>query len=347
MISRDLTNLYLKDFNVLSEAIYMCWHNSFCQKSKQINVEKLRAQIRLHGFYQFKNRHGKALPLSFRDRLKFKACDWANCITNSIPEYTLPNRSELYLKAITEVEQNLLVLRNKNERIAYAKMLINSFDKGYIYNFDVDENLLNFRLKELFLYVIDHDFVKEDNVTGLGFEEEVYPVYKLTVELINHFDFIDKLINAFIYFDISIAKHAREANCNLFMFQDTLSELNATYNKHSQVVPKFHSQLSDDCLIKIMHYLISKNLLENTNSDIWHYWFNRKSINSPETLKWNGSNTKLSNVVQHLCGESIAHSVKTAFCTNGYVKPTKSKYERSRTYKEIEQIITISKQKNI
>jgi hypothetical protein len=346
MISRDLTNLYLKDFNVLSEAVYMCWHNSFCQKTKQINEEKLRAQIRLHGFYQFKNKHGKALPLSFRDRLKFKAFGWANCITNSIPEYTLPNRSEIYLKAITEVEQNLLLLRNKNERIAYAKMLINAFNKGHIYNLDVDEHLLNFRLKELFLYVIDHNFVKEDNVTGMGFEEEVYPVYKLTVELINHFDFIDKLISAFIYFDISIARHAREANCNLFMFQDTLSELNATYNKQSLVTPKFHSYLSDDCLIKIMHYLISKNLLENTNSDIWLYWFNRKSLNSPETLKWNKSNTLLSNIIQHLCGESIALTVKTAFHTKIHVKPTKSKYERSCTYKEIEQIITISKQKN-
>jgi len=29
-----------------------------------------------------------------------------------------------------------------------------------------------------------------------------------------------------------------------------------------------------------------------------------------------------------------------------YVKPTKHKYERSRMHKEIEQIITISKQKN-
>lgn len=346
MISRDLTNLYLKDFNVLSETVYMCWHNSFCHKTKQLNEEKLRAQIRLQGFYQFKKNHGKALPLSFRDRLKFKAFSWANCITNSIPENTLSNRSELYLKAIAEVEQNLLVLRNKNERIAYAKMLINSFNKGHVYNLDVDENLLNFRLKELFLYIIDHNFVKEDNVTGLGFEEEVYPVYKLTVELINHFDFIDKLINAFIHFDISIAKHAREANCNLFMFQDTLTELNITYNKQSNVVPKFQSFLSDECLIKIMQHLIQKNLLENTNSDIWLYWFNRKPIKSPETLKWNKSNTLLSNIIQHLCGESIALTVKTAFCTKVYVKPTKRKYERSRMYKEIEQIIIISNKKN-
>jgi len=347
MISRDLTNLYLKDFNVLSETVYICWHNSFCHRTKQLNEEKLRAQIRQQGFYQFKKNHGKALPLSFRDRLKFKAFSWANCITNSIPENTLSNRSELYLKAIAEVEQNLLVLRNEDERIAYAKMLINSFNKGHVYNLDVDENLLNFRLKELFLYIIDHNFVKEDNVTGLGFEEEVYPVYKLTVELINHFDFIDKLINAFIHFDISIAKHAREANCNLFMFQDTLTELNTTYNKQSNVVPKFQSFLSDECLIKIMQHLIQKNLLENTNSDIWLYWFNRKSINNPETLKWINSNTMLSNVIQHISFKSKPNTIEIIFPTSVYVKPTRKIYESSITYKEIEQIITISNKKSL
>jgi len=52
----------------------------------------------------------------------------------------------------------------------------------------------------------------------------------------------------------------------------------------------------------------------------------------------------LSNVIQHLCGESNATTIKTAFCTKEYVKPTRKIYEVSKTHKEIEQIITVSKQ---
>jgi hypothetical protein len=345
MISREITNLYLEDFNKLSEAVYLCWHNSFCQKSKQINEEKLRTQIRKHGFYPFKSDGKKELPLSFRDRLRFKTLSWVNCITSSIPENTLSNCTGLFLKAIFEIEQNLLILRTKNERIAYSKMLIHQFNKGNIYHLDVDEDVLNFRLKELFLYVIDHNFVKEDNVTGSGCSDETYPVYNLTVSLINHFDFIDRLVSAFIFFDISIAKQAREEGCNLFMFQDTFRELNMQYNKQNNVLPKFNSVLSDNCLVKIMHYLISKEQLAYTNSDLWLFWFNRKSITKPEPLNWDGSPTMLSNVIQHISFKSKPKTIETIFPTSVYVKPTRKIYESSITYKEIEQIITISNKK--
>jgi hypothetical protein len=111
----------------------------------------------------------------------------------------------------------------------------------------------------------------------------------------------------------------------------------------AQFAPKYSS---DDCLIRIMHYLSNKNKLINPNIDIWLFWFNRKYIKVPEPLEWNDSPTMLSNIIQHLCGKSISTIVKKAFCTKVYVKPTKSKYDRSRMHKEIEQIITISKQKN-
>ena len=87
-------------------------------------------------------------------------------------------------------------------------------------------------------------------------------------------------------------------------------------------------------------------MLDNPNSDVWLFWFNRKYIKVPEPLKWKGSPSMLSNIIQHMCGESISNTIKTAFCTKEYIKPTKSKYERSKMHKEIEQIIIISKQKN-
>ena len=87
-------------------------------------------------------------------------------------------------------------------------------------------------------------------------------------------------------------------------------------------------------------------MLDCANSDIWLFWFNRKYIKNPQPIMWRGTATMLSNVIQHVCGESIASKIKTAFCTTEYSKPTRKIYEKSKTHKEIEQIITISKQKN-
>jgi len=96
--------------------------------------------------------------------------------------------------------------------------------------------------------------------------------------------------------------------------------------------------------ININKYLSNKKWLRNPNTDVWLFWFNSKNLIIPEPLKWYGSATMLSNVIQHLCGESNATTIKTAFCTKEYVKPTRKIYEVSKTHKEIEQIITVSKQ---
>jgi hypothetical protein len=52
----------------------------------------------------------------------------------------------------------------------------------------------------------------------------------------------------------------------------------------------------------------------------------------------------LSNIIQHLCGECCISTIKKAFDTSEFVKPTRKEYELSRLYKEIEQIITITMQ---
>jgi hypothetical protein len=201
-------------------------------------------------------------------------------------------------------------------------------------------------LKELFGYILNHNFITEDNVTKLNDGYKIYPIYDLTVRLINHFDFIDKLIELFLCFNICLISLAEKANCNLFIFNKSNYDLNANNDLKNNVLPKFDSLHTDECLIQIMHYLSLKKKLVNPNGDIWLYWFDRKPLKNPEFLVWDDSPTLLSNVIQHLCGESIAATVKKAFNTTVYVKPTKNKYERSRMYKEIEQIITISMKKN-
>jgi hypothetical protein len=96
-----------------------------------------------------------------------------------------------------------------------------------------------------------------------------------------------------------------------------------------------------------MQFLFQKKKLNNPNVDTWLYWFNRKYINIPEPMSWTGSNTLLSNIIQQLCGNCISNTIKTAFGTEVFVKPTWKIYQSSNMYKEIERIITISKQKNV
>ena len=189
--------------------------------------------------------------------------------------------------------------------------------------------------------------------------------YDLSIRLINHLDFIDKLIELFLCFEIDIIALANTHNRNLYLFESKINKYSSNQdwgstsigtayihlpeNKdlRNEVFPKFNSPLSDDCLIKIMHHLANKKNLINPNSDIWLFWFNRKQLKNPEFLIWDVSPTLLSNVIQHLCGECIAATVKMAFNRAIFVKPTKNKYECSRMYKEIEQIITISMKKNV
>ena len=347
MIQRKLTNQYLANLDSLSEAIYLCWHNSYCYQTRQINEEKLREQIRFYGFYAFKKKQIKKLPLSFRAKLKFKTLTWINDFTFSIAEESLCESSELYMRTIIEIENNLLILKTRERIIPYANMLLHYLDKSNVHNQEVEESDLNYRLKELFKYVLDHNFIIEDNVTSVnGSCNKTYPIYDLTVRLINHFDFVERLIKAFLFFDISLEHLAKQANCNLFIFNKNNYDLSPNNDLQLTSQPKFKTELSDECLIKIMHYLSHKKKLINPNSDIWLFWFNRKPLKNPEFLVWDNSPTLLSNVIQQICGECIACTVKTAFNTAVFVKPTKNKYERSRMYKEIEQIITISMKKN-
>ena len=252
----------------------------------------------------------------------------------------------MYKQTIMEIESNLLILKTKERIIPYAYMLLHYLDKSNVHNQEIEESRFNYMLKKLFKYILDHSFITEDNVTCQDVECcKVYPIYDLTVRLINHFDFIERLISTFLFFDISLESLAKQTNCNLFIFNNSKYDLIPNHNLQSTSQPKFKTKLADECLIKIMHFLSHKKKLINPNADSWLYWFNLKDLKNPEHLKWDDSPTLLSNVIQHICGECIAATVKTAFNTTVFVKPTKNKYERSRMYKEIEQIITISMKK--
>lgn len=348
MTEKNSTDLYLKDFDSLAESLYLCWYNSYSNTTKQIDEEKLREQIRSFSFYPFKKKHKKKLPLCFRAKLKFKTLTWVNDFTDVIAEDTFCESSDPYMLAIKEIKNKLFELKNKDDRIAFANVILRDLYKSHVHNQNVDNSVVDFRLKELFGFVLDHNFIAEDNITTFNDGSKVYPIYDLTVRLINHLDFIDKLIELFVCFDICLVSLAEKAECNLYIFRTNNHEPSIDQNIYvNTVLPKFNSSLSDDCLIKIMHYLLHKKKLINTNADIWLFWFNRNYIKVPMHLIWDGSPTLLSNVIQHLCGESIAATIKTAFGTTVYVKTTKKRYERCRMYKEVEQIITISKKKRL
>ena len=347
MIHRKMTNQYLKNFDSLTEAIYLCWHKSYSDRTNQLDEEKLRTQIRSYGFYPFRNATKKELPLSFRAKLKFKTLTWLNDFTDSMAEDTLCESSELYRRTITEIENNLIILKNSEERIAYANMLLHYLDKSNIHNQVIEESKLNYRVRELFRYILDHNFITEDNVTCHNDEStKVYPIYDLSVRLINHFDFVERLVSAFIFFDISLERLAKQSKCNLFIFNDNQYQIDIKEDSDVVALPKFESTYSDDCLIKIMHHFSHKSKLINPNSDVWLFWFDRKPLRNPGFLEWNGSPTLLSNVIQHLCGSCISNTIKTAFGTDVFVKPTWKAYQSSKMYKEIERIIMISKQKD-
>ena len=393
MIKRELTNTYLSIFDLLTEALYLCWTNSFCEETDQLIKTKLRAQIRSYGFYDHKHAIKKEKPINFVNNFEFKTLVWVNKFSNAVNQDALCSYVELYKQVVDEIENNLFTLKIKTAQIAYANILLRNLDKSHIHKRKIDIIERDKMYKEMFELVLDRKFVFDDETAVLeGDFCDIHANYDLTVRLINHLDFIDKLIDVFLCFDIDLISLANKSKHNLYIFNNnkrhnmSCPELkkfsndihfnsdkckNCTklccrrpdYQKNGtsidndlifpniqelkhDILPKFNSTLTDDCLVKIMQYLFHKKMLDNPNSDVWLFWFNRKYIKVPEPLKWKGSPSMLSNIIQHMCGESISNTIKTAFCTKEYIKPTKSKYERSKMHKEIEQIIIISKQKN-
>jgi len=358
MIARAITELYLRHFNQLHGALCLCWQTAFCYTTKQLDINKLKEQIRSHGIYNHENAIKIEEPLIIKERPLFKTLTWVN-------DYTVEENNdnlnfkyiELYEQTLIEVRDNLLDMNDITKQIAYANFILHDFDKSFYPIQMLSKSEQNNKCKEFFEYVLNRQFIAGND------QSTASPNYSLSVRLINHLDFIDKLIEIFSYLDIDLLALSKKYKHNLYLFDDNKniqpvdsvfeSTIESEYivkNKKTKlqhlILPKFETQLSSECLIKIMHYLTHKKKLINPNADCWLFWFNLKDVKNPEYLIWDGSPTLLSNVIQHLCSESIADTVKTAFNTSVYVKPTKHKYERSTMYKEIEQIITISMKKN-
>lgn len=364
MIKRELTNIYLADFDLLTESLYLCWIKAFDVETNHLDSSLLKELIISFGPYKYKNTTTKENYTNFTDNFRFNHLIWVNQFLDQLNQDTLSNHIELYKQVICEVETNLFVLKTKVAQVAYAKVLLRDFDKSHIHKLKFEKYESNRQCKEAFEIILDRRSIAEFSSSNRDVSAKLTD-YDLSVRLINHLDFIDKLIDLFSCFEVDLIELAHMLKRNLYIFDSSKNEslnkkdwgttsIGTAYislpvgnQSGTQVSSKFQSTLSNDCLINIMHHLYKKKKLEKPNIEIWLFWFNRKCVRIPEPLKWKGSNTLLSNIIQHLCGESNSTTIKTAFCTQTYVKPTRKIYESGKMYKDIEQIITISKKKNV
>ncbi|MEI6753435.1 MAG: hypothetical protein WCK78_09720 [Paludibacter sp.] len=345
MINRTLTDLYLNYFDSLNETLYFCWHNSYCKTTNLLDQAIFNNQIRSYGFYNHKNAIRNELPLNLKNRLEFKTLYWVNKYVKHVEENSLCEYIELFEQVISEIENNLFLLNNKADKIAYANIILRDLNKNSIHNQCVCDSNCQLNYKELFVFVLNVKFKFDNIISPLDIENcKNHVSYDLTNRLINHFDFIERLIELFLCFEICLVKLAEKVECNLYTLNDNKFPVSDIDNLQPNISPKFNTLYLDDCLIKVMQYLSNKKWLRNPNADVWLFWFNQKNLIIPEPLKWYGSATMLSNVIQHLCGESISSTINVAFDRFDYVKPTRKIYETSKTHKEIEQIITVSKQ---
>ena len=155
MINRELTDLYLNQFDSLSEALYSCWHNSFCLQTKQLDKVKLHGQIRSYGFYNHENAIKKDCTLNSKNKFLFKTLIWVNNYTNIAVENSLSEYIELYKQAIKEIESNLFLITRKTDKIAYANIILRDFDKNYIHNQNVDDSVRDIKTKEFFEHILN------------------------------------------------------------------------------------------------------------------------------------------------------------------------------------------------
>lgn len=347
MITRELTDLYLTEYNLLSEKLFFCWQNSYCKVKKQVDNNVLKKQIQKFGVYNNSQAIENYNSYQYKVKIKFDILTWVNLITDKIEiischEYSLDNQ-----KTIKEIQANLFKLPNKHGKLAYANTILLDLYKNPIHGKNKNSRELNQIYKHFFISVLNLQIDNKEFINSPSQQNTIFSTnYNLTVGVLKHLDFIENLIKLFGCFEIDLISIAEKSNYNLYLFKEKMNNgIQLDLESKNIIHPKFNSPLSDDCLIKIMQFLFQKKKLNNPNVDTWLYWFNRKFINIPEPINWIGSNTMLSNIIQHLCGECCISIIKKAFNTTEFVKPTRKEYELSRVYKEIEQIITITKQK--
>jgi hypothetical protein len=385
MYVKSLVDHYFCHYNQLTQDLYLCWHYSFCQVSKQLDEAKLRMQIRSHGFSNHPHQLPKRLPISFRDQYYFKIFRWINKFTPGMEENSLRDYTDLYDGIINEVSERLCQLSNKVNRRAFAHKIMIKLDKTHVHDQQVDRLTLDLRFKELFEYVLNHRFLANDTSNTRDLPSKGYLSLEsncdLSVRLFCHFYFVEKIICEFQCYEIDLLALAEERGYNLFVFNECdkhedAENVNVAPSPKIKLpflkiepaktimpeiveleiqeleriglrpIPRFKCSHSPECLLRLMCYLIKQKFLSpSTSDDQWLYWFDLGTLTIASPLHWIGASaTMLSNIIQHLCGKCIAKTVKTAFPANKFANPTRKVYEAGNTYKEIEQIITISRQ---
>ena len=100
MINKEFTNIYLSNFDLLTEALYLCWQNSFCSETEQLNKTKLKEQIKSFGLYDHKHSVKKETPINFTINFQFKTLTWVNKFSNIINENSSCKYNKLYKQVI-------------------------------------------------------------------------------------------------------------------------------------------------------------------------------------------------------------------------------------------------------
>jgi hypothetical protein len=219
MIKRKLTNIYLSSFELLTEALYLCWTNSFCVENRQLSKEKIKEHIKSYGIYDHKYAVKKDVPINFVNKLQFRTLLWVNKFVNTIDDNVVCNYVELYKQVINEIENNLFVLKDKTAQIAYANILLRNLDTSHIHKSKIDSAERDMRYMEIFEIVLDRKLIADNEIfINTDKCQESFPNFDLSARLVNHFDFIDKLIELFTCFDIDLITLADKHKHNLYIF---------------------------------------------------------------------------------------------------------------------------------
>ena len=194
MIARTLTELYLRHFNHLHGVLCLCWQSAFCYTSKQLDLNKLKEQIRSRGIYNHENAIKIEEPFIVKEKPHFKTLTWVNdYIVEENSENIFCEYIELYKRALKEVEDNLFELNKKSDKIAYANIILRDFNKSYHHNHTINNSEQNNKCKEFFEFVLNRQFIaKDDSISVDNDQSTALPNYDLSARLINHFHFIDK-----------------------------------------------------------------------------------------------------------------------------------------------------------
>ena len=323
-MKNDNLDAYLEEIENLSNSIHECWEDAWDEVLNEINIEKLKSNIRSHGSYYpqkpiIKKKEPK-ISLKYKVQLNFLLfVSKIFGVEELLPEDGYDDRIQL---ALSEIKENLFGLNNLIDKKAYANILLRSINQIDIYNQGNDfwDYPIDYTL--LFRYLTDRDLIIDNN-SNKEVEREIIVISfgnDLQVRFVKLLDFINELAALFKCFEIDIFQLAQDADLRISLINTNKNgRIDSSINDENFISDDFDSNQEKEKIVKFtintnkydpdkIYKLCTSKKVFKCEKDIFYAWLVDGTGSLTGKIKWlydNGNKAQLRAFMNKITGENV------------------------------------------